>query len=190
MFASASQHPGHEGDRQRASAHHGERAHRGCQRHDRDRRRDARHDQRPQARVVARRGPGTRSTGRTRRRTATRARAPARRSVRAGGRRSCCDTRTTAPSPSAMPAQAATPGRSPIVTPTNTGTIAASTAVTGEITFIGAVTISWYMIETPISPASPPSVPNSTTRRSRCRGRTAAGSPSAPRRPGSCRAGS
>ena len=36
--------------------------------------------------------------------------------------------------------------------------------MTGEITFIGAVTISWYMIETPMSPARPPSVPKSTTR--------------------------
>ena len=63
-----------------------------------------------------------------------------------------------------IPAQADPAGRSPMATPTNTGTIAASTAVTGEMTFIGAVTISWYMIETPMSPARPPSVPNRTTR--------------------------
>ena len=45
-------------------------------------------------------------------------------------------------------------GRSPMPTPTTIGTMAASTAVTGEMTFIGAVTMSWYMTETPTSPDS------------------------------------
>jgi hypothetical protein len=44
------------------------------------------------------------------------------------------------------------------------GTIAASTAVTGEMTFIGEVTISWYITVTPSSPAAPPRMPNTMTR--------------------------
>ena len=63
-----------------------------------------------------------------------------------------------------MPSHAEAAGSLADPTPTTTGTIAASTAVTGEITFIGAVTISWYITETPSSPARPPSVPKSTTR--------------------------
>ena len=74
------------------------------------------------------------------------------------------ETSTTATMPITMPIHAAVAGRSPIPTPTITGTIAASTAVTGEIMFIGAVTISWYMIETPTSPHAPPRIPNRTTR--------------------------
>ena len=43
-----------------------------------------------------------------------------------------------------------------------TGTMAASTAVTGEMTLIGATVISPYISTTPTSPAAPPSTPYTT----------------------------
>ncbi len=44
-------------------------------------------------------------------------------------------------------------------TPTTTGTIAASTAVTGEMTLIGATVIRLYITTTPTRPAAPPTTP-------------------------------
>ena len=109
------------------------------ERHDQQRRGDARDDQRPQARVVAGAGQedeveAEADAGQERQRQH-----PRRRSARAGGRsvgpadqhdgdQAEHDARTRRPAR----------GRSPITTPTTTGTMAARTAVTGEITFIGA----------------------------------------------------
>ena len=65
-----------------------------------------------------------------------------------------------------MPNHAATCGRSPTITPKTTGTIAASTAVTGEMTFIGARTIRLYITMTPTMPPMPPPTPSTAVRRS------------------------
>jgi hypothetical protein len=46
---------------------------------------------------------------------------------------------TTATMPTTIPIQAERLGRSPVATPKTTGTTAVSTAVIGEMTFIGAM---------------------------------------------------
>ena len=64
---------------------------------------------------------------------------------------------TTATSASAIPTQTSTAGRSPLATPTRTGTMADSTPVTGETMLIGATAMAEYISPTPTTPHAPPS---------------------------------
>ena len=71
-------------------------------------------------------------------------------------------TSTTAIIASPMPTAATKPGRSPIATPIATGTVAVSTAVSGETTEIGPAPRAAYSHHTPHAWAIPPSEPHIT----------------------------